>query len=112
MSVKVKYAIANNSVHAQKPKHATIDSAGYDLFAAKSKTLLPHVVTQISLDLHFEIPDGYFGKIYPISGLLVEHFVSWDAGVIDSGYRGVVLAWWQTIARKNFLFKKVIELPS
>ena len=32
-----------------------------------------------------EIPKGYFGKIYPRSGLLVNHFVSCDGGVIDSG---------------------------
>ena len=39
-----------------------------------------------------EIPTGYFGKIYPRSGLLVNHFVSCDGGVIDSGYCGIVKA--------------------
>ena len=38
------------------------------------------------------IPKGHFGKIYPRSGLLVNHSVSFDGGVIDSGYRGIVKA--------------------
>lgn len=37
-----------------------------------------------------EIPKGYFGNIYPCSGLLFNHFVSCDGGVIDSGYHGIV----------------------
>ena len=91
MSVEVKYAVANNSKHVKEPKQAAIDSAGYGLFAAGSKTLLPHDVTRIILELLLEIPDGYFGKIYLRSGFLAKHFVSCDAGVIDFGYRGVVL---------------------
>ena len=91
MSVEVKYPVANNSKHAKEPKQATIDSAGYDLFAAESNTLLPHNVTPITLELLLESPDGYFGKIYPRSGLLAKPFVSCDAGIIHSGYRGVVL---------------------
>ena len=38
-----------------------------------------------------EIPCGYFGKIYPRSSLLKKHFVSCDAGVIDSDFCGTVL---------------------
>ena len=90
MSVEVKYAVANNSKHSKEPKQAAIDSTGYDLFAVESKTLLPHV-TPITLEFLLEIPDGYFGKIYPRFGLLTKHFVSCDADVIDSGYCGVVL---------------------
>ena len=91
MSVEVKDVFANNSKHAKEPKQATIGSAGYDLFAAESKTLLPHDVTAITAKLLLEIPDVYFGKIYPRSGFLAKYFVSCDAGVIDSGYHGVVL---------------------
>ena len=75
----------------ESSSQATIDSAGYDLFAVESKTLLSLDLTPITLELLLEIPDDYFGKIYPRSGLLAKHFVSCDAGVIDSGYHGVVL---------------------
>ena len=36
------------------------------------------------------IPKEYYGKIFPRSGLLRDHFVTCDAGVIDAGYRGSV----------------------
>ena len=39
-----------------------------------------------------ETAKGYFGKIYPHSGLLVNYSVSCDGGVIDSGYRGTAKA--------------------
>ena len=37
------------------------------------------------------IPTGYYGKIFPHSGLLNDHFISCDAGVVDADYRGSVL---------------------
>ena len=37
-----------------------------------------------------KIPKGFFGKIYLRSGLLLNHFVSCDGGVTDSGYRGII----------------------
>ena len=88
MSVEI---VVYNSKHAKEPKQATIDSTGSNLFAAKTKTLLPNDVIPITLELLLEIADGYFGKTYPRSGLLAKHFVSCDARVIDSLYRGVVL---------------------
>ena len=60
--------------------------AGYDLFAAEAKTLLPRSCNSIELELKMAIPKGYYGKIFPCSGLLSDHFVTCDAGVIDSGY--------------------------
>ena len=56
--------------------------------------------------MHFEIPGGYFGKIYPKSGLLANHFVSFDIGVIDSGYHGVVLVLMKNRSKEEFFVKK------
>ena len=36
------------------------------------------------------IPKGYYGKIFPRSGLLRDHFVTCNAGAIDADYRGSV----------------------
>ena len=55
MSVEVKYTIANNSKHEKEPKQATVGSAGYDLFVTKLKTLIPHEVTPVSIELNMEI---------------------------------------------------------
>lgn len=36
------------------------------------------------------IPKGYYGKVCPHYGLLKEHFITCDAGVIDADYGGNV----------------------
>ena len=90
-SIEVKYAVANNSINAKELKKARIGFAGYNLFAAKEKILLPQCVTSITIELKMEIPCSYFGKVYPRSSLLKNYFVSCDAGVIDSDFRGTVL---------------------
>ena len=62
----------------------------YDLFAAETKTFLPKSVGTLSLDLRWTMPTGFYGKLFPRSGILKEHFVSIDAGVIDSDFRGII----------------------
>ena len=90
-NIEVKYAVANNSVLAKEPKKATIGSAGYDLFAAEEKILLPRCVTPITIELKIEIACGYSRKVYPRLSGLKNYFVSCDAGVIDFNFRGTVL---------------------
>ena len=47
--IAVKYYAVNE--FAKEPCQATEDSAGYDLFAAKTKTFLPKSVSTRSLEL-------------------------------------------------------------
>ena len=56
----------------------------------KLKLFLPKSVDTISLELRWAIPNGFYGKLCPRSGLLREHFVSIDAGVIDVDFRGII----------------------
>ena len=86
--VSIKYTVANDK--AIEPRKATVDSAGHDLFAAEQKALEPGSCNVVSLELNMEIPEGFFRKIYPRSGLLLNYFVSFDGGVINSGYWGIV----------------------
>ena len=88
---EVKYTVANNSIHAAEPIKSTAGSAGYDLFAAEEKTLFSHCVTPVTIELQMEIPNGYFGKIYPRSSPLKNYFISCDGGVIDFDFRGTIL---------------------
>ena len=62
----------------------------YGLFAAETKTFLPKSVGTLTLDLRWAMPTGFYGKLFPRSGILKEHFVSIDAGVIDSDFRGII----------------------
>ena len=63
--IEVKYAVANNSIHATEPKKGASSSAGYDLFAREEKTLFLRCVTPVTIELKMEIPCDYFGKSIP-----------------------------------------------
>ena len=86
--ITIKYYTENEL--AKEPYQATENSAGYDVFAAETKTLLPNSVDIISLELRWAIPNGFYGKLFLRSGILREHFVSIDAGVIDADFRGII----------------------
>ena len=60
------------------------------MFAAETKTFRPKSVDTLSLELRWAIPTGFYGKLLPRSGILKEHFVSIDAGVIDAHFRGII----------------------
>lgn len=71
------------------PKRATIDSAGYDLFAPYEVTLKPGEYVTIPLGIRWVAnSDGYFLMIVPRSGLGFKSGVRLanTVGIIDSGY--------------------------
>lgn len=82
------------SGYAVLPTRGTADSAGMDLYAAIQDTLTitPHETKMIPTGLAMEIPDGYFGAIYPRSGLSTKRGLRLAncVAVIDSDYRGEV----------------------
>ena len=86
--ITVKYY--PESEFAMEPYEATEDSAGYEFFAAEIKTFLPKSAGTLSLDLRWAIPTGFYGKLFPRSGILRKHFVTIDACVIDADFRGIV----------------------
>ena len=83
--ITVKYFAETES--AKEPYQVWENAAGYDLFAAEIKTILPKSTDAISLDLRWAIPSGFYGNVFPRSGILKEYFVT---RVIDSDYRGIV----------------------
>ena len=44
----------------------------------------------LSIDLRWAKPTDFYGKLFPRSGILKEHFVTIDAGVIDADFRGII----------------------
>lgn len=87
MQVKVKKLVENAVV----PKYAKAGDAGLDLTATSVKREGNKVI--YGTGLAFEIPVGYVGLVFPRSsihksGLRLTNCV----GVIDSGYRGEVMA--------------------
>ena len=69
---------------------ATEDSGEYDLFDADTLTLFPKNNGCVSLASTFQIPKGFFGKNFPRSGLLRDHLVTCDGGVLDADFRGII----------------------
>ena len=72
--------------NVKEPYQTSEDIAGHDVFAAETKTFLPKSVDSISLEMIWAIPSGFYGKLFPRSGILREHLVTVDAGVIDSDF--------------------------
>ena len=87
---KIEVKFFTDSELAQKPTQATSDSAGYDLFSAEAKTILPQQSNLVSLDLRWAIPKGFCGKILSRSSLIANNMVTVEGGLIDSDYRGIV----------------------
>ena len=90
MSKYITVKCYSESEFAKELYQAAEDSAGYDLFAAETKTFLPKSVGNISLDFRWAIPTGFYGKLFPRFGFLKEHFVTIDAGAIDADFRGII----------------------
>ena len=63
--ITVKYYAEDE--FAKEPYQATEDSAGYDVFAAETKTFLTKSVDTLSLELRWAIPTGFYRKLFPRS---------------------------------------------
>ena len=87
-AVNVKYF--TETVFAKELQKATEESAGYDLYAAEAKTILPGKNDLVSLDLRWAIPKGFCGRIFPRSSIIKDNNVTVEAGLIDADYRGLV----------------------
>ena len=88
-TVKIKYS---RSTDAPKDtlKRANPSDAGMDLCAASSHVLRPLERATVSTGVAMEIPDGYYARVAPRSGLASKHGIDVLAGVVDSGYRGEI----------------------
>lgn len=80
--VNVKHFV--ETVFAKERQKATEKSAGYDLFTAETKTILPGKNELVCLDLRWATPKGFCGRIFPRSSLIREKNVTVEAGLIDA----------------------------
>ncbi len=74
----------------KEPFRANPADAGYDLFSTQYETLEPFQRKLISTGINIKIPEGFYGRIAPRSGLACKKGIDVMAGVIDSGYRGEI----------------------
>ena len=76
------------------------------MYAAEDEEILPKTNSVVSLDLRIAIPKGFFGKFFSRSGLFLNHKITAEAVVIDSGFRGIVQVLLFNHSNKTFYSKK------
>lgn len=75
------------------PAYAKDGDAGMDLTCTSRKWDVENNVWEYGTGLAFEIPKGYVGLIFPRSSIFkYDLSLSNAVGVVDSGYRGEVMA--------------------
>ena len=88
--IYVKYKKLTDT--AKEPTRGSMRAAGYDLYADTGNDIMmvPGEVVEFFTGIAMEIPDGYFGAVYPRSGLATKMGLRLAncVGVIDSDYRG------------------------
>lgn len=87
------------------PKYAKLGDAGLDLTAVSKEWDEEKGLLKFGFGLAVEIPDGYVGLIFPRSSICKTPLMLKNAvGVIDSGYRGEIKAFFDSGGRprKNY----------
>lgn len=82
--------IKKNNELATIPVRANPTDAGADLCSVENIVIESLERKMVSTGLVIEIPEGYYGRIAPRSGLAAKFGIDTLAGVIDSGYRGEI----------------------
>ena len=84
MDIQIKKLSEQAKIPTQGSKHA----AGYDLYAAEEVLVNTLGRKLVKTNISISIPEGYYGRIAPRSGLAYKNGIVVLAGVIDSDYRG------------------------
>jgi len=128
MSIQIKLL----ATAAKIPTKADEGAAGYDLYSSEEIIIPPLSRRLVKTDISMAIPQGFYGRIAPRSGLAFKYGIDVFAGVIDSSYRGSIgvilfnsdkerefpVAIGDRIAQiifesyADYQFEEVIELPS
>ena len=88
----IKVKIKRLSENAKLPTKAHPTDAGYDLYAASTSVDKNYNIVY-GTGIAVEIPDGYVGLVFPRSSIANKAIMLTNSvGVIDSGYRGEVMA--------------------
>ena len=75
---------------ATLPTRGSSFSAGLDLYSIEELSLAPGQRAILRTGLAVAIPEGYYGRLAPRSGLATKKGLDVLAGVIDADYRGEI----------------------
>ncbi|HEY3042184.1 MAG TPA: dUTP diphosphatase [Pyrinomonadaceae bacterium] len=72
------------------PSRGSFSAAGLDICAIEDLTIRPGERALARTGLAVAIPEGYYGRLAPRSGLATQKGLDTLAGVIDADYRGEI----------------------
>jgi dUTP pyrophosphatase len=75
---------------ARLPERNNPTDAGLDIFSTENISIPSKSWQTISTGISISLPDGFYAKISPRSGLAAKHGIDVFAGIVDSSYRGEV----------------------
>lgn len=75
---------------AMLPTRGSSSAAGLDLFSIEAVTIEPGQRAIARTGLSVAVPEGYYGRVAPRSGLATKQGLDVLAGVIDADYRGEI----------------------
>lgn len=87
------------------PKYANPGDAGMDLFCLEDYNLKPGERYAFKIGFAAGIPEGYFVRFAPKSGLALNFGIDVLAGVIDESYRGEWLVLLINLGQQDKAFK-------
>ena len=75
------------------PTYGSENAAGMDMYSIDTVTIEPRQTVMVHTGICMEIPSGYYGALYPRSGLATKRGLRLAncVGVVDSDYRGEVM---------------------
>jgi dUTP pyrophosphatase len=88
---------------SKSPTRNTPTDAGLDLYSSETSLIRGREWKAISAGISMSIPDGYYARIAPRSGLAYKHGIDVFAGVVDSGYRGEIKVILYNAGKKDYL---------
>ncbi len=85
--------IMKKNKNAITPTYGTKESAGMDMYSVADVDITPGEMVMVPTGICMEIPSGYFGAVYPRSGIATKRGLRLAncVGVIDADYRGEVM---------------------
>lgn len=75
---------------AELPTRGSAAAAGLDIYLIEELTIKPGQRALGRTGLAVSIPEGYYGRLAPRSGLAIREGLDTLAGVIDADYRGEI----------------------
>lgn len=73
------------------PVRGSEQAAGLDMYASEGGVVPAHGFATIHTGVAVAVPQGYYARIAPRSGLSIKNGIFTLAGVVDSDYRGEVM---------------------